>query len=67
MIRLVCRESNSLTIEIGEFDVAQTTVEIANQTQNNPTYLFMLKVQTDDDLSSHRIVYIVSFEFMRFS
>lgn len=62
MIRLVCRESDSLIIEITDRLVTENTTEILNHTENNGLFLFMLKLHTNENenVSSQRIAYIVS-------
>lgn len=61
IIRLVCRESDSLTLEISDHLEMENTTGTVNQAQNNDLLLFMLKLYTNEtESSSQRIVYIVS-------
>lgn len=60
-IRLVCRESDSLTLEISDHLEMENTTGTVNQAQNNDLLLFMLKLYTNEtESSAQRIVYIVS-------
>lgn len=65
MIRLVCRESDSLIIEISDHLDTENATETGNQAQNNDPLLFMLKLYTNEnESSSQRIVYIVSLKYL---
>lgn len=64
MIRLVCRENDSLIIEITDRLVTENTTVTVNQIQNNGLFLLMLKLYTNENpnqnVSPQRIVHIVS-------
>lgn len=62
MIRLVCRESDSLIVEISDYLETENSTETVSQVPNNDVLLFALKWFTSENESAanQRIVHIVS-------
>lgn len=62
MIRLVCRESDSLIVEISDYLETQNSTETVSQVPKNDPFLFALKLYTSENKSAvnQRIVYMVS-------
>lgn len=64
MMYLICRDSDSLIIEITNRLVTENTTKTLNQTQNNGPFLYMVTSHKNEseheNVSSQRIAYIVS-------
>lgn len=58
-IRLICREVDSLTVELNS-DLIQKPIENENQPRQSNGSLFLFKLQESNIESPQQIVYIVS-------